>query len=101
MTRLDFIQAKYCERNIWSRLDYPARALAKQLDVPDQSPDVNHASRRRATLARIRPFGWRRYFRTDPRFSQSAGTCLKGISLDLSKAEQAHNYKKIVPRTAA
>lgn len=37
-----------------------------------------------------------RYFRTDPRFWLNLQA-----AYDLSKAEQAHNYKKIVPRSAA
>jgi len=37
-----------------------------------------------------------RYFRTDPRFWLNLQA-----AYDLSKAEQAHSYKKIVPRTAA
>ena len=37
-----------------------------------------------------------RYFRTDPRFRLNLQA-----AHDLSKAEQAHSCKKIVPRTAA
>jgi addiction module HigA family antidote len=37
-----------------------------------------------------------RYFRTDPRFWLNLQA-----AYDLSKAEKAHSYKKIVPRTAA
>ena len=36
-----------------------------------------------------------RYFRTDPRFWLNLQA-----THDLSKAEQTHSYKKIVPRTA-
>jgi plasmid maintenance system antidote protein VapI len=36
------------------------------------------------------------YFRTDPRFWLNLQA-----AYDLSKAEKAHSYKKIVPRTAA
>jgi antitoxin HigA-1 len=37
-----------------------------------------------------------RYFRTDPRFWLNLQA-----AYDLSKAEKAHSYKKIVPRKAA
>jgi plasmid maintenance system antidote protein VapI len=49
-----------------------------------------------ATSARIPAIRLGRYFRTDPRFWLNLQA-----AHDLSKAEKAHSYKKIVPRKAA
>jgi addiction module HigA family antidote len=75
-------------------LGLSARALAKQLDVPpNRLTEIMRGTRDVSADTAIR-LG--RYFRTDPRFWLNLQT-----AYDLSKAEQAHSYKKIVPRTAA
>jgi addiction module HigA family antidote len=75
-------------------LGLSARALAKQLDVPpNRLTEIMRGTRDVSADTAIR-LG--RYFRTDPRFWLNLQA-----AYDLSKAEQAHSYKKIVPRTAA
>ena len=75
-------------------LGLSARALAKQLDVaPNRLTEIMRGTRDVSADTAIR-LG--RYFRTDPRFWLNLQT-----AYDLSKAEQANSYKKIVPRTAA
>jgi addiction module HigA family antidote len=75
-------------------LGLSARALAKQLDVPpNRLTEIMRGTRDVSADTAIR-LG--RYFRTDPRFWLNLQS-----AYDLSKAEQAHSYKKIVPRTAA
>ena len=71
-------------------LGLSARALAKALDVPaNRLTEIMRGTRDVSADTAIR-LG--RYFRTDPRF---------WAAHDLSKAEKAHSYKKIVPRKAA
>ena len=85
--------AKYYGRNIWCRSAYP-RALAKQLDVPaNRLTEIMRGTRDVSADTAIR-LG--RYFGTDPRFWLNMQA-----AHDLSKAEKAHSYRKIVPRTAA
>ena len=75
-------------------LGLSARALAKQLDVPpNRLTEIMRGTRDVSADTAIR-LG--RYFRTDPRFWLNLQA-----AYDLSKAEQANSYKKIVPRTAA
>jgi addiction module HigA family antidote len=75
-------------------LGLSARALAKELDVPaNRLTEIMRGTRDVSADTAIR-LG--RYFRTDPRFWLNLQA-----AYDLSKAEQAHSYKKIVPRTAA
>ena len=75
-------------------LGLSARALAKQLGVPaNRLTEIIRGSRDVSADTAIR-LG--RYFGTDPRFWLNLQA-----AHDLSKAEQAHSYKKIVPRTAA
>ncbi|MBB5048899.1 addiction module HigA family antidote [Rhodopseudomonas rhenobacensis] len=75
-------------------LGLSARALAKALDVPaNRLSEIVRGSRDVSADTAIR-LG--RYFGTDPRFWLNLQA-----AHDLSKAEQAHNYKAIVPRPAA
>ena len=75
-------------------LGLSARALAKQLDVPpNRLTEIMRGTRDVSADTAIR-LG--RYFRTDPRFWLNLQA-----AYNLSKAEQANSYKKIVPRTAA
>jgi addiction module HigA family antidote len=75
-------------------LGLSARALAKQLGVPaNRLTEIMRGSRDVSADTAIR-LG--RYFGTDPRFWLNLQA-----AHDLSKAEQAHSYKKIVPRSAA
>lgn len=75
-------------------LGLSARALAKELDVPpNRLTEIMRGTRDVSADTAIR-LG--RYFGTDPRFWLNLQA-----AYDLSKAEQAHSYKKIVPRTAA
>jgi addiction module HigA family antidote len=75
-------------------LGLSARALAKLLDVPaNRLTEIMRGTRDVSADTAIR-LG--RYFRTDPRFWLNLQT-----AYDLSKAEKAQSYKKIVPRTAA
>jgi addiction module HigA family antidote len=75
-------------------LGLSARALAKELNVPaNRLTEIVRGTRDVSADTAIR-LG--RYFGTDPRFWLNLQT-----AYDLSKAEKAHSYKKIVPRTAA
>ncbi len=75
-------------------LGLSARGLAKELGVPaNRLTEIMRGTRDVTADTAIR-LG--RYFRTDPRFWLNLQA-----AYDLSKAEQAHNYKKIVPRSAA
>jgi addiction module HigA family antidote len=75
-------------------LGMSARALAKLLDVPaNRLTEIMRGTRDVSADTAIR-LG--RYFRTDPRFWLNLQA-----AYDLSKAEKAQSYNKIVPRTAA
>jgi antitoxin HigA-1 len=75
-------------------LGLSARALAKELDVPaNRLTEIMRGTRDVSADTAIR-LG--RYFRTDPLFWLNLQA-----AYDLSKAENAHSYRKIVPRTAA
>lgn len=75
-------------------LGLSARSLAKALDVPaNRLSEIARGARDVSADTAIR-LG--RYFSTDPRFWLNLQ-----IAHDLSKAELANNYKKIVPRSAA
>jgi len=75
-------------------LSLSARALAKVLGVPaNRLTEIARGTRDVSADTAIR-LG--RYFGTDPRFWLNLQA-----AHDLSKAEKLHNYKKIVPRTAA
>jgi addiction module HigA family antidote len=75
-------------------LGLSARALAKALDVPaNRLTEIMRGTRDVSADTAIR-LG--RYFGTDPRFWLNLQA-----AYDLSKAEKAHSYKKIVRRTAA
>jgi antitoxin HigA-1 len=75
-------------------LGLSARALAKLLDVPaDRLTEIMRGTRDVTADTAIR-LG--RYFGTDPRFWLNLQA-----AYDLSKAEKAHSYKKIVPHKAA
>lgn len=75
-------------------LGLSARFLAKELDVPaNRLTEIMRGARDVSADTAIR-LG--RYFRTDPRFWLNLQA-----AHDLSKAEKANSYKKIVPRTAA
>ena len=75
-------------------LGLSARALAKELDVPaNRLTEIIRGTRDVTADTAIR-LG--RYFRTDPRFWLNLQA-----AHDLSKAEQVHSYKKIVPRSVA
>jgi addiction module HigA family antidote len=75
-------------------LGLSARALAKQLDVPaNRLTEIMRGTRDVTADTAIR-LG--RYFGTDPRFWLNLQN-----AHDLSKAEKARSYKRIVPRTAA
>jgi addiction module HigA family antidote len=75
-------------------LGFSARALAKQLDVPaNRLTEIMRGTRDVSADTTIR-LG--RYFGTDPRFWLNLQA-----AYDLSKAEKAHSYKKIVPRKVA
>src|SRR6185437_9268165 len=75
-------------------LGLSARALAKELDVPpNRLTEIMRGTRDVTADTAIR-LG--RYFGTDPRFWLNLQA-----AYDLSKAEQTHSYKKIVPRKVA
>ena len=76
------------------RIDHFFATLAKELGVPaNRLTEIMRGTRDVSADTAIR-LG--RYFRTDPRFWLNLQA-----AYDLSKAEKTHNYKKIVPRTAA
>ncbi len=94
MTRLRTHPGEVLREEFLVPLGLSARALAKQLDVPpNRLTEIMRGTRDVSADTAIR-LG--RYFRTDPRFWLNLQA-----AYDLSKAEQAHSYKKIVPRTAA
>jgi antitoxin HigA-1 len=75
-------------------LGLSARALAKALGVPaNRVSEIMRGTRDVSADTAIRLC---RYFGTDPRFWLNLQT-----AHDLSKAEKARSYRKIVPRTAA
>ena len=75
-------------------LGLSARALAKALGVPaNRVSEIMRGTRDVSADTAIR-LG--RYFGTDPRFWLNLQT-----AHDLSKAEKARSYRKIVPRSAA
>ncbi len=75
-------------------LNLSARALARELDVPaNRLTEIMRGTRDVTADTAIR-LG--RYFGTDPRFWLNLQA-----AHDLSKAERARSYKKIVPRSAA
>jgi len=75
-------------------LGLSARGLAKELDVPaNRLTEIMRGTRDVSADTAIR-LG--RYFGTDPRFWLNLQA-----AYNLSKAEKAHSYRKIVPRTAA
>jgi antitoxin HigA-1 len=75
-------------------LGLSARALAKLLNVPpNRLTEIMRGTRDVTADTAIR-LG--RYFGTDPHFWLNLQA-----AHDLSKAEKAHSYKKIVPRDAA
>ncbi|QWG15153.1 HigA family addiction module antidote protein [Bradyrhizobium sediminis] len=75
-------------------LGLSARVLAKELDIPaNRLTEIMRGARDVSADTAIR-LG--RYFRTDPRFWLNLQA-----AYDLSKAENTHSYKKIVPRPAA
>src|SRR5438105_15879264 len=75
-------------------LGLSARALAKLLDVPaNRLTEIMRGTRDVTADTAIR-LG--RYFGTDPRFWLNLQA-----AYDLSKAEKAHSYRKIVRRKAA
>ena len=75
-------------------LNLSARALARELDVPaNRLTEIMRGTRDVTADTAIR-LG--RYFGTDPRVWLNLQA-----AHDLSKAERARSYKKIVPRSAA
>ncbi|HXL12481.1 MAG TPA: HigA family addiction module antitoxin [Bradyrhizobium sp.] len=75
-------------------LGLSARALAKELDVPpNRLTEIMRGTRDVTADTAIR-LG--RYFGTDPRFWLNLQA-----AYDLSEAERAHSYRRIVPRPAA
>jgi addiction module HigA family antidote len=75
-------------------LGMSARALAKAIGVPaNRVSEIVRGTRDVSADTAIR-LG--RYFGTDPRFWLNLQT-----AHDLSRAEKANSYRKIVPRTAA
>jgi addiction module HigA family antidote len=75
-------------------LGLSARALAKMLDVPAIRLTEIMRGERDVTAETAIRLG--RYFGTDPRFWLNLQA-----AYDLSKADKAHSYRKIAPRTAA
>jgi antitoxin HigA-1 len=94
MTRLRTHPGEVLREEYLVPLGLSARALAKQLDVPaNRLTEIMRGTRDVSADTAIR-LG--RYFGTDPRFWLNLQA-----AYDLSKAEKAHSYKKVVPRTAA
>ena len=94
MTRLRTHPGEVLREEFLVPLGLSARALAKELDVPaNRLTEIMRGARDVTADTAIR-LG--RYFRTDPRFWLNLQA-----AYDLSKAEKANSYKKIVPRTAA
>jgi addiction module HigA family antidote len=75
-------------------LGMSARALAKALGVPANR--VSEIMRGTRDVSADTALRLGRYFGTDPRFWLNLQT-----AHDLSRAESANSYSKIVPRTAA
>jgi antitoxin HigA-1 len=94
MTRLRTHPGEVLREEFLVPLGLSARALAKELDIPaNRVTEIMRGARDVSADTAIR-LG--RYFRTDPRFWLNLQA-----AYDLSKAEKANSYKKIVPRTAA
>ena len=94
MTRLRTHPGEVLKEEYLAPLGLSARALAKELDIPaNRLTEIVRGARDVSADTAIR-LG--RYFGTDPRFWLNLQA-----SHDLSKAEKANSYKKIVPRTAA
>ena len=94
MTRLRTHPGEVLREEYLVPLGLSARGLAKELGVPaNRLTEIMRGARDVSADTAIR-LG--RYFGTDPRFWLNLQT-----AYDLSKAEKAHRYKKIVPRTAA
>jgi antitoxin HigA-1 len=94
MTRLRTHPGEILKEEYLVPLEMSARALAKELGVPaNRLTEIIRGTRDVTADTAIR-LG--RYFRTDPHFWLNLQA-----AHDLSKAEKAHNYKKIVPRRAA
>jgi len=94
MTRLRTHPGEVLKEEYLVPLEMSARALAKELGVPaNRLTEIIRGTRDVTADTAIR-LG--RYFRTDPHFWLNLQA-----AHDLSKAEKAHNYKKIVPRRTA
>ena len=94
MTRLRTHPGEILREEYLVPLGLSARGLAKELDVPaNRLTEIMRGTRDVSADTAIR-LG--RYFGTDPRFWLNLQA-----AHDLSKAERLHNYKKILPRTAA
>ena len=94
MTRLRTHPGEVLREEYLLPLGLSARALAKLLGVPaNRLTEIIRGTRDVTADTAIR-LG--RYFGTDPRFWLNLQA-----AHDLSKAEKAHSYKKIVPRKAA
>jgi antitoxin HigA-1 len=94
MTRLRTHPGEVLKQEYLVPLEMSARALAKELGVPaNRLTEIIRGTRDVTADTAIR-LG--RYFRTDPRFWLNLQA-----AHDLSKAERAHSYTKIVPRRAA
>ena len=94
MTRLRTHPGEVLKQEYLVPLEMSARALAKELGVPaNRLTEIIRGTRDVTADTAIR-LG--RYFRTDPRFWLNLQA-----AHDLSKAERAHSYTKIVPRPAA
>jgi len=94
MTRLRTHPGEMLREEYLLPLNLSARTLAKLLGVPaNRLTEIMRGTRDVTADTAIR-LG--RYFGTDPRFWLNLQA-----AHDLSKAEKAHSYKKIVPRKAA
>jgi antitoxin HigA-1 len=94
MTRLRTHPGEVLRDEYLIPLGLSARALAKELDVPaNRLTEIMRGVRDVTADTAIR-LG--RYFGTDPRFWLNLQT-----AYDLSKAEKAHSYRKIVRRNVA
>ena len=94
MTRLRTHPGEVLREEYLLPLGLSARGLAKLLGVPaNRLTEIMRGTRDVTADTAIR-LG--RYFGTDPRFWLNLQA-----AHDLSKAEKAHSYKKIVPRKAA
>jgi antitoxin HigA-1 len=94
MTRLRTHPGEVLREEYLLPLNLSARGLAKLLGVPaNRLTEIMRGTRDVTADTAIR-LG--RYFGTDPRFWLNLQA-----AHDLSKAEKAHSYRKIVPRKAA